>query len=121
MNQTSHTHSRLSQQNELIARLCLPIPATATLSNSCDSASLEWLLKTSLGDDHSHHPNPSKPLIHHQQNQQQHQQQQQTQASLGAYLASSDDSYETETQFSPSSSDMSVVEILPSTLTFAEF
>ncbi|GAB9463461.1 hypothetical protein Gpo141_00000920 [Globisporangium polare] len=112
----------IQKQNELIARLCLPIPATATLSNSCDSASLEWLLKTSLGDDRAHHPSPAKAVIyHHQQTQQSHQQQQQTQASLDAYLTSSDDSYETETQFSPSSSDMSVVEILPSTLTFAEF
>lgn len=104
-------------QNELIARLCSPLPATATLSSACDAASFEWLLKTSLGDDDA---SPATKSLYQQQ-QQLHDQQ--TNAMLAAYLSASDDPYDSVTQLSPAStsSDMSVVELIPSSLSFAEF
>ncbi|TYZ58804.1 hypothetical protein PybrP1_001580 [[Pythium] brassicae (nom. inval.)] len=66
---------------------------------------------------HSHHSHQQQLHSHVQ-----HEHEQQQQQSALAYLTSSDDAYETEEPlFSPASSDMSVVEILPSSLTFAEF
>lgn len=84
---------------------------TPALANSSDNTSLEWLLKTNLGDDHA----SVKPF-----HQQQHHQYHSSGTTMGNYLAAApDDPY--ETQLSPSSSDMSVVEILPASLAFAEF
>lgn len=111
-----------AQQSELLARLLPPAPAIEALNSSCEPASLEWMLKSNIGDDQSFAAPKPFQTHHHHHHHRPHQQLEQAQATMAAYLTPSDDAYETEeTQFSPASSDMSVVEMLPSSLTFAEF